>query len=57
MNETPQIKDVYITVADYANYAGITEKTVYNWIESGKIPKEKIRSVLNQIVIKKELYN
>lgn len=57
MNETTQIKDVYLTVTDYANFANISEKTVYNWIESGKIPKEKIKTVLNITLIKKELYN
>lgn len=42
----------YKTVKDYADKIGKTEKTVYNWIESGKIPKERIKKVLNITLIR-----
>jgi predicted DNA-binding transcriptional regulator AlpA len=57
MNEIIKIKDVYLTVSDYATFANVTEKTIYNWIDSGKIPKDKIKTVLNITLIKKELYS
>jgi hypothetical protein len=42
----------YKTVKDYAATYGITEKTVYNHIESGKISKERVKKVLNITLIK-----
>ena len=41
----------YITVKDYAEKHNVSLKTVYNRIESGKIPKERIRKVLNITLI------
>jgi len=46
MNET------YITVKDYADKFGITEKTVYNRIKNGKISNDRIKTVLNITLIK-----
>jgi len=37
----------YITIKDYAEKEGITVKTVYNRIEKGIIPKNRIKKVLN----------
>lgn len=49
-------KTIWVTVADYAKYADVTEKTVYNWIESGKIPKDKTRKVLSITLVVKQVY-
>lgn len=32
----------YLSIDDFAKYKSITRKTVYNWIESGKITAKKI---------------
>ena len=48
--------DVYLKIADYAKYANVSRPTVHAWIVSGKIPPDKIRTVLGITVIKKELY-
>ncbi len=53
MSEHQQINTVYVTVKDYAIFMSVTEKTVYNWIEYGKIPKENIKTVLSTTLIKK----
>lgn len=37
----------YITIKDYADREKITVKTVYNRIEKGIIPKDRIKKVLN----------
>jgi len=42
----------YKTVKDYAKDKSITEKTIYNWIKNGKIPKDKIKKVLGTTLIK-----
>ena len=49
-------KTIWVTVADYAKYANVTEKTVYNWIDSGKIPKDKTRKVLSTTLVVKQGY-
>jgi DNA-binding transcriptional regulator YiaG len=54
MNETETNKVTYLTVNEYASWVNVTIKTVYNWIESGKIPKGNIKTVLNTTLIKKE---
>jgi predicted DNA-binding transcriptional regulator AlpA len=42
----------YMTVKDYADKIGKTEKTIYNWIDSGKIAKENIKKVLNTTLVR-----
>lgn len=44
---------MYVTIKEYAMLNGISVKTVYNRIESGVIPKDKIKKVLNTTLIKK----
>ena len=48
-------KDNYVTVSHYALLLSVTEKTIYNWIQSGRIPPENIKKILHQILIKKVL--
>lgn len=36
----------YITVRELARYLSVKEKTVYSWVESGKIPAYKICGAL-----------
>ena len=50
MIETKQ--DTYLRVEDYALKYGISIKTVYNRIKSGKIEKEKIKKVLGITLIR-----
>jgi len=45
-------KETYKTVKDYADYVKKTEKTIYNWIDSGKIKKDRIKKVLGITLIK-----
>ena len=42
---------IYITVKQYADKYNISLKTVYNWIDSGKISKTRIKKVLNTTLI------
>ena len=49
MNE---VKEKYMTVKDYADRYDVTIKTVYNWIEAGRIPKVNVKKVLNVTLIK-----
>ena len=42
----------YITVNDYAKKMDVSIKTVYNWMESGKINKNRIKKILNITLIK-----
>ena len=42
----------YKTVRDYADHYKVTEKTIYNWIDSGKIPRSRVKKVLNITLIK-----
>ena len=42
----------YITVKDYAEKYNVSVKTVYNWIEKGMIPKNRIKTVLNITLIR-----
>ena len=44
---------MYITVKEYAEINGISKKTVYNRINSGEIPKDMVKRVLNTTLIKK----
>jgi len=44
----------YLTIEGYANKEGITERTVYNRINSGKLKTKKIKS-LTLIEIENEL--
>ena len=32
----------YLSIDDYAKYKGKTRKTIYNWIDDGKITVKKI---------------
>ena len=45
-------EEKYITIKDYADKKSISVKTVYNRIEKGIIPKNKIKTVLNIRLIK-----
>lgn len=45
-------KEKYQTVKDYAASQKVTEKTIYNWIDSGKISKDRIKKVLSVTLIK-----
>jgi predicted DNA-binding transcriptional regulator AlpA len=45
---------LYLTVKNYADFMAVSEKTIYNWIESGKIPKQNLKTVLGILLIKKE---
>jgi excisionase family DNA binding protein len=45
---------MYVTVKEYADFMNVAIPTVYTWIESGRIPKENIKNILNRILIKKE---
>ena len=36
-------KETYIPAYKYAKLFGVTKQTVYRWIKSGKIDKNKIR--------------
>jgi|GEM_PF-5399803 len=47
------MKQIFVTVKDYADNNNITEKTVYNRIKSGVIPKEKVKKVLKITLIEK----
>ena len=49
MNE---VQEKYMTVRDYAKKHDVTIKTVYNWIESGRIPKDGIKRVLNVTLVR-----
>ena len=42
----------YITVKQYADNNGLSLKTAYNHISSGKIPKDRLKTVLNTTLIK-----
>jgi len=42
----------FLPVKEYAEKHNMNLKTVYNHIKSGKIPKERIRKVLNTTLIK-----
>ena len=42
----------YMKVEDYADKYGISVKTVYNQIKSGKISKERVKKVLNITLIR-----
>ena len=42
----------YLTVKNYATKHGVTEKTVYNWIDSGKITKQSVKKVLNTTLVR-----
>lgn len=44
--------EIYMSVKDYARKIKKSEKTVYNWIESGKIDKDRIKKILNTTLIK-----
>ena len=46
------IEAKYIPVKEYAEKNNLNLKTVYNHINSGKIPKERIKKVLNITLIK-----
>lgn len=35
----------YLSIDDFAKYKSITRKTVYNWIEDGKV---KVKKILNR---------
>jgi len=43
----------YTNVFGYAIFMDVTEKTIYNWIQSGRIPPENIKEVLKITLIKK----
>ena len=40
------ISNKYITVKELAGYLSVKVKTVYSWVESGKIPAYKINGAL-----------
>lgn len=42
----------YLPVKEYAESIGVSVKTIYNRIDSGKIPKERIKKVLSTTLIK-----
>jgi hypothetical protein len=44
--------EIYMTVKDYADKNNKSEKTIYNWIASEKIPKDRVKKVLNTTLIK-----
>jgi len=44
-------KKKYITVKEYAKKHNVSIKTVYNRIENQKIPKSKVKKVLNTTLI------
>lgn len=46
------IENKYITVKEYAILNGMNLKTVYNHIHSERIPKERVKRVLNTTLIK-----
>lgn len=46
------IEEKYITVKEYAERNGLNLKTVYNHINTEKIPKERIKKVLNTTLIR-----
>ena len=46
------IEHKYMTVREYADKYGISLKTVYNQIGSGKIPKERVKIILSTTLIK-----
>ena len=48
MNE---VKQKYIPVKDYAAKIGVSVKTIYNWIDSGKIPKSRTKKILSTTLI------
>lgn len=35
----------YLSIDDFAKYQSITRKTVYNWIDDGKV---KVKKILNR---------
>lgn len=45
-------KKVYKRVEDYAEMQSVSIKTVYNWINSGKITKDRIKKVLGITLIR-----
>jgi predicted DNA-binding transcriptional regulator AlpA len=47
-----EAKERYIPIKDYATKMNVSVKTVYNWIDSGKIPKKNIKKVLSTTLIK-----
>jgi len=42
----------YLTVYDFAKKYSKTEKTIYNWINSGKISKDRVKKVLKITLIR-----
>lgn len=46
------IEQPFITIKDYSDKYGVSVKTVHNWIKNGRIPKEKIKKVLNVTLVK-----
>ena len=42
-------EDYYLSIDDYAKHIDKTRKTIYNWIESGKVTTKRI---LNRTFIK-----
>ena len=45
-------ENIYIPIKDYASKKGVTVKTIYNHIESGKINPNRIKKILNRTLIK-----
>jgi len=44
-------KKKYVTVKEYAAKHNVSVKTVYNRIEKEKIPKSKVKKILNTTLI------
>lgn len=47
-----EVKEKYYTIKEYAKLKGFNLKTLYNHINSGKIPKDRIKKVLNVTLIR-----
>jgi len=45
-------KEVWKTVKDFADDEKKSLVTIYNWIESGKIPKARVKKILGTTLIR-----